>query len=171
MSKSKSLSWCDRLALIEHYKPTDAEIITILDVTQPQLDTARDLQSTGTLVPTPNLDVDSYGKMFGVTTPVTKTPVASIVKPSSNQPAQTANRPIRVPKKRGRKGSAISDAFNIIPEVPVPAEQFAADNKISIAVLRQSKRFDSFPEKGIVHVAKSKTTKQLEVWRTKPVTS
>lgn len=168
MSKSKSLSWCDRLALINHYKPTDDQAIKILSVTQDELDTARTLSGTGAIVPTPNLDVDSYGKMFGVTKPAAKATTTSIIKPT--QAPQTANPPIRVHKKRGRKGSAISDAFAIIPSDPVPAEQFAADNNISIAVLRQSKRFNPNPEKGVVHVSKNRVTKILEVWRVEPDT-
>ena len=166
MSKSKSLSWCDRLALINHYKPTDEQAIKILSVTQDQLDTARDLSVTGAIVPTPNLDVDSYCKMFGVVKPaVVKSTTTSIVKPTGQAP-QTASKVSRPPRKRGRKGTHIADAFANIPETPVSVEQYAVENKISIAVLRQSKRFNKFPEQGEVHVAKNKTTKVLEIWKT-----
>lgn len=166
MSKSKSLSWCDRLALINHYKPTDEQAIKILSVTQDQLDTARDLSVTGAIVPTPNLDVDSYGKMFGITKPAVAKTTTSIVKPTSGLAPQTASKVSRPPKKRGRKGTHIQDAFANIPEIPVAVDQFAAEQKISVAVLRQSKRFNKFPEQGEVHVAKNKTTKVLEIWKT-----
>lgn len=172
MSNSKSLSWNDRFALIDHYELTDDQVIQAMGVTQDQLDTARDLRGSGHFTPTPNLDVNSYAKMFGVTVPKATKPASatSVTKPSKTvTPApQTASQPVRVPKKRGRKGDKISKAFSSIPTTAVPAEQFASDNNVSLAVLRQSKRFDTHPQLGTVHVKKDRQTKTLMIWREDP---
>ena len=176
-NKSKSLSWCDRFALIDHYQPSDDDIISIMGVTKDQLDTARELRATGTIVATPNLDVDSYGKMFGATVPAvskpatTKSSATSVTKPvpaTTGGAPQTASPAPRVPKKRGRKGTNISNAFSNIPTTAVSAEQFASDNNVSLAVLRQSRRFDTCPQNGTVHVKKDKQTKTLMIWRDAP---
>lgn len=168
MATSKSLSWNDRIAIIERFKPTDSEIIKEMGVTQDELDTARVLQNTGIVVPTPDLDLDSYATMFGgiasVIKPTTKKPASTTVA----TPAQTANKSIKLPQKRGRKGDKISIAFNAIPTTPISADQFATDNGVSLAVLRQSKRFDPAPELGNVRVKKNKSTKTLEIWREDP---
>ena len=153
---SKSLSWNDRIAIIEALKPTDTEIINNMGVTQDELDTARELRNSGVVIPTPDLDMSAYATIFGgpasIVKPSTKTPAAS----TTTKPAQTANKSIKLPKKRGRKGNNISIAFNAIPATPVSADQFASDNGVSLAVLRQSKRFDSAPELGNVRVKKNK---------------
>ena len=181
MATSKSLSWNDRLAIIEHFKPSDEQVVATMGVTQDELDTARDLKGSGIMVPTPDLDLDSYSTMFGGSKTVT-----SVVKPSTATPskgttvtstkktpatkgsAQTATKPVKVAKKRGRKGDNITTAFTAIPRTAVPALQFATDNKISLAVLRQSKRFDTAPNLGSVRVKIDKTTKTLMVWRDEP---
>jgi hypothetical protein len=87
----------------------------------------------------------------------------------TNEP-QTATKPVRVPKKRGRKGDKIARAFREVPTTPVDFEQYAADHGVSPNVLRQIKRHDRFPEKGKVYVRKNKTTKKMEIWREEPTT-
>lgn len=173
MAQSKSLSWNDRLAIIEYFKPTDTEIVKIMGVTQDELNTARDLKGSGVMVPTPDLDFESYSKLFGgrapaVSRPTKKSTATSTTKTKTTGVAQTATKPVKVPKKRGRKGDKISIAFGAIPTTPTPADQFASDNKVSLAVLRQSKRFDTSPTLGNVRVKKDKTTKTLMIWRDDP---
>lgn len=177
MTQSKSLSWNDRLAIIDHYNPKDSEVIAVMGVTQDELDTARDMRNSGIMKPTPDLDLESYASMFGgdnksVTKPAKKTAATTTstktTKAKKTTTPQTANKPVKVPKKRGRKGDKISVAFNAIPTTATPVEKFAQDNNVSVAVLRQSKRFDPAPHLGNVKVKKNKTTKVLEIWREAP---
>lgn len=169
---SKSLSWNDRIAIIESLKPTDTEIINNMGVTQDELDTARMLRNSGTIIPTPDLDMAAYATIFGgvpsVVKPTTKNTTSSATAVAKS--AQTANKSIKLPKKRGRKGNNIAIAFKAIPTTPISADQFASDNGVSLAVLRQSSRFDPAPDLGNVRVKKNKNTKVLEIWRDEPGT-
>lgn len=78
---------------------------------------------------------------------------------------QTATKPARVLKKRGRKGNNIATAFKEVPATPVDFETYAAEHKVSTNVLRQIKRHDRYAELGRVFVRKNKTTKKMEIWR------
>ena len=113
--------------------------------------------------------------MFSITRP--DQPVQS-----SEQPAPTVEKTQRAPKtisknkvpstattivsgtKRGRKGNNITNAFAAIPSSPVSAETFATQHNVSIAVLRQSKRFDT-TGLGPVNVRKDKSAGTLMIWR------
>lgn len=162
---NKTLSWNDRFALIDHFKPTDSAICSAFNVTQDELNTARDMRSSGTFIPTPDIDVSAYSKMFeSVKTPSGMT---STVRNTDEKPA-TATKKAKEPKKRGRKGSKISNAFASVPSEPTPVEDFAKEHGVSIAVLRQGKRFDKNPELGLVKVKKDKESKTLMIWRESP---
>ncbi len=78
---------------------------------------------------------------------------------------KTATKPIRVPKKRGRKGNKIAIAFKEIPAAAVDFEDFATSHGVTTKTLRQIKRHDSCPEAGKVFVRKNKTTKKMMIWR------
>jgi hypothetical protein len=165
--KPSSLSWNDRLALIKAYNPSDTTICNALGVTQDELNTARDLEIAGTFVATPDIDVESYGELFGDESIVApgKSAPESIVKPTdAGAPAATATKKTTAPKKRGRKGENIAKAFSAIPTTPTSAEAFASTHSVSLAVLRQSKRFDR-TGLGTVRVKKDKATKELMIWR------
>ena len=110
------------------------------------------------IIATPNLDYDAYNKQLSVPA---STGVTSIAKP------QTATKPTSIPKKRGRKGDQVVKAFAAIPATPVDVNKFAADQGVSLHVLRQSKRFDPNPSLGKVRVAKDKATKTLMISRIK----
>lgn len=176
MSKAKTLNWNDKLALIDYYKPDDQTICKTFGVTQDELDTARAMKQNGTFTPTKDIDYSSYSNMFSgdnvtsTTKPEVTSSTSSTVKLPTvdpKQPPQTATKASKVPKKRGRKGSKIQKAFVAIPNVPTEAETFANKNQVSIAVLRQSKRFDKNPELGSVKVKKDKETGNLMIWREK----
>lgn len=68
------------------------------------------------------------------------------------------------PKKRGRSGTRIAEAFKAIPEEPVPAEDFCHAHNISVNTLRQVKRFSKGTDKP-VHVRKPYPNGVLYVWR------
>lgn len=169
MSK-KSLGWSDRLALINHFKPDDKKACSAFGVSQEELNTARDLMAAGTFKPTPDLDFKSYESMFTSSSAAPtekKSSAISIKKPDGDTKPVTATKKTKEPKKRGRKGDKIATAFTSIPSTPTPAEDFAQKYGVSLAVLRQSKRFDKQPDLGVVKVKKDKDTKQLMVWREK----
>jgi len=173
-NKAKTLTWGDRLALINHYNPSDEVICSAFGVTQGELDTARNMLTSGSLAVTPDIDFASYSSIFAssdnataTTKPSSKTTsTTSTVKAAEGEKApETATKRVKAPQKRGRKGDKIAIAFAKIPETPTKAEAFATEYSVSLAVLRQSKRFDKSPELGNVRVKKDKDTGELMIWR------
>jgi len=171
--KGKSFTWNDRLTLISHFKPTDEQACEVFGITQPELDVARNQLKSGVFALSTTLDVDSYGTLFASsdtaetpdTVTSTKAPVRTKPTVTSTKAApETATAKVREPKKRGRKGDKITQAFSSIPTSPTAAEDFAKAHGVSIAVLRQSKRFDTVGG-GTVKVKKDKTSKTLMIWR------
>lgn len=191
MSKTKTLTWSDKFALINHFEPTDDQILEAFGGTADELAAARELAASGTITPAEDIDYDAYSHIFNPsasaasgaiglsgdgkstteTKAVTKSPASKKEKgtmTSTKKPgerAETATKKTSTPKKRGRKGDKIANAFKAIPKTPTEAEKFATDYSVSLAVLRQSKRFDRSPELGKVRVKKDKATKQLMIWR------
>jgi len=174
MSKDKinTLNWSDRFALIDKYSPSDEVICNTLGLNTDELNTARDLRASGNFQAASEINVDEYADMFknaakteSVTAPARNSGITSHVKPTIKTTAPlTSTKPVKESKKRGRKGSKISEAFIAIPTTAIPAEQFATDHSVSLAVLRQSRRFDK-SGLGPVRVKKDKETKQLMIWR------
>lgn len=167
-NKSTSLSWNDRLALINAYKPSDAVICSALSITQDELHTARGMEANGHFVATKDLDVSAYSDLFkedSISVPKTSIDgTDSISVPTSSQPPATATKTVTLPKKRGRKGDNILKAFSAIPETPTGALPFATQHSVSLAVLRQALRFDK-TDLGKVRVKKDKISKELMIWR------
>lgn len=166
---NKSMSWNDRFALLDHYVPDDDTACQVFGVSQGELDTARDMRKTGAFTATPGIDVESYSNMFTSEPAAPKTHrkggATSTKRATTSEKPMTATKKVHELKKRGRKGDKIITAFQSIPEQPIPAEQFATDHGVSLAVLRQSKRFDRCPERGTIHVKKDRETKTLMIWR------
>lgn len=165
MNKSKSLSWNDRFALIDHFQPTDQMICETFGITYDELDTARSLRSTGTFTPSVNLDVESYKGLFKPSStniePSVPTPRKD-VNVTTNEKPLTASKKNNPPKKRGRKGNKIQKAFEAVTETPVPAEDFAKEHNVSLSVLRQNKRFD---KTGLAPIRVKKIEGKLMIWR------
>lgn len=169
--KGKTLSWNDRLTLINHFKPTDTEISRVFNVSQGELDVARGQLKTGVFSLQNDLDVDSYAYLFATTSVVDGDSSATSIKATTTKGGSTsiakpesATAKAHAPKKRGRKGDKITKAFSSIPASPIAADDFAKEHGVSIAVLRQSKRFDSVGG-GVVRVKKDKGSKTLMIWR------
>lgn len=165
MKKIKSLTWNERLAIIEHFNPSDDVICSTFEVNQNELNTARQMMKTGTLTPSTSIDVASYSPYFS-------TNGNSIVKPNTKASQkqeglrpETASKKSLTLKKRGRKGDKIAKAFAAIPATPTTVNTFIEEHSISLAVLRQSTRFDTSPRLGKVRVKKDKQTGNLMVWR------
>lgn len=174
---TSNLSWGERFALIDHFQPSDSQICSVFNLTQAELDTARQLRAAGTFATVSNIDTSKYANLFSTTTTTNTSPVST-----SNTKASTATihvRPetatkksvVKVPQKRGRKGDKIAKALQSVPQTPVPVAEFVKQHNISLAVLRQSKRFlatlspDVAKTIGKINVRQDKTSKQLMIWR------
>lgn len=161
------MSWSDRFALIDHYAPSDDQVCAVFGLSQEELDTARSLKAAGMVKSSAALDVSKYAEVFatGKWDSVAPQFTASFQRP------ETASRSPKLPQKRGRKGDKIQQALQSVPTVQIPVEAFIKEHGVSLAVLRQSKRFMSKmdPEMqqqiGRVNVRQDKTTRTLMIWR------
>ncbi len=149
-----NLGWGSRLALIDHYGVTDEQASATFDVPVDEIVTARELRNSGGAANLPiDIDVEGYGNPFGAT---------SVVRPGTREPAETSTAITPAPKKRGRKGTKINEAFTAIGTDPIPAEEFATTRNVSLNVLRQAKRFD---RTGLGRVRVKKIDGTLMVYR------
>jgi hypothetical protein len=156
------MTWNQRFAIIDAHKPSDEQICNAFGIPQNELDTARQLRAAGQFIPSPDVDTDAYATMF------TSSGATSTKRPAPSDKPLTATKKVKQPKKRGRKGDKIKNAFSAIPSTPTPAESFAKNYEVSLTVLRQSKRFDTVDDGGKVHVkkiAQDDGTKVLSIWR------
>jgi hypothetical protein len=160
-----NLSWSDRFALIDHYKPTDEQVCATFGLSQDELDTARVMASAGAFRANANFDFSRYPNVF--TAPLMTNPTTA----SSFQKPESASKRPKVPQKRGRKGDKIITAFQAVPTTQVPIDDFIQEHGVSLAVLRQSKRFlgkldqEMAAKIGKINVRQDKATKRLMIWR------
>jgi hypothetical protein len=164
MTSTKSLTWDDRIALINHFNPSDTDACRIFGITAGELHVARNLEGT-TIKPTKNIDYAVYAPLFGIAT--NKSQVTTIARTDSAKglPPATGSKPVRAPRKRGRQGNRVEQAFAAIPRTPTPIEQYAVECGVSLNALRQGSRFDKNPELGRVRVKKDKQNQTLMIWR------
>lgn len=170
----KPMPWSERFALIEHFKPTDEQVCNAFGLSQDELDTARALLDAGTLLVKRGMDLSNVENIF--TAVESEVGIAQRAATAATRYAmpETASRPVRAPAKRGRKGTKITDALLAVPLVSIPVDDFVAQHGVSIAVLRQSRRFaaglpdDVRQSFGTVHVRQDKATKRLMIWREVP---
>lgn len=187
MSNKMSMSWGDRFAVIDHFTPTDEQICIAFNVTQGELDTARSLREVGTFVANKNLDVSKFTTIFttsdnrkpttrgisiNMTATTTKSPTATThTMPEADAKPETASKPVKQPMKRGRKGDKILKALQSVPATQIPVDAFMQQHGVSLAVLRQAKRFvaglDPVQAQAIgkINVRQDKATKTLMIWR------
>lgn len=190
-----TLSWNDRFALIEHFKPSDAQVLAAFGLTQDELETARQLKAAGTFRATSNIDMEQFSGVFtnaqlnapvmtaaatagAVTSTVkqmaaTARPVVRQTTATTHAKPETATKKSKEPQKRGRKGNKIQLALAAVPTTPVSAEQFSKEHNVSIAVLRQAKRFlAEMPAEVQAQIGnvcvRQDATKQLMIWRETP---
>jgi hypothetical protein len=175
--KIPMMSWSDRFALIEAYKPDDQTICRTFNLSAGELQTAKVLKQSGTFMPNKAFDTTKYKHIFNndtsVFTDVTPANKFEHATTHSLSP-QSATKRTSIPKepqKRGRKGDKISNALLAVTSTPEPVEEFALKNNVSVAVLRQAKRFLDTMDKevadkiGKVIVKQNKQTKTLMIWR------
>jgi len=178
MKKPPMMSWGDRFALIDNYNPSNTAICVAFNLTPGELKTALSLREAGTFVPNKNLDVTKYGDIFpDITDDVIQPTESTYTKVGSatiRTRPETATKKSATPKvlqKRGRKGDKIAQALFAVTNTPVPVEQFTQTHNISLAVLRQSKRFtenmssEDIQKIGKINVRQDKDTKVLMIWR------
>lgn len=176
MKNLANLNWSEKMALISHYKPTDEMACTVFGCSKDELAVAQNLQASGTFTAAANIDVGQYAQHFATNavaverTEATSKPVKAqrtVTVHSAEAPAEkpvTASKKVKEPQKRGRKGDKIQIAFQAIPANPVPVDAFMRQYGVSLAVLRQSKRFDK-TGLGPVNVKQDKESKVLMIWR------
>ena len=157
MKNTKNLSWGSRLALIDLYGPTDEQASATFDIPVEEIETARELRASGGA---PNMPVDIDVKGFG--NPFSEVKGATTVVMPGREPAETSTAVEPTPKKRGRKGTKINEAFAAIGVDPIDAEEFATTRNVSLNVLRQAKRFD---RTGLGRVRVKKIDGTLMVYR------
>jgi hypothetical protein len=162
-TKLSELSWGQKFALIDTYKLSDEVACSKMGVTPNELKTAKKLLSEKTFSVDTSFDSSRYAEAFDPDAkPAKKTTGSTTHKTNSTSSASTGT-----PKKRGRKGDKITKAFQSISATPLAVDAFIRDHNISLAVLRQSKRFDKSGIAGTVHVKKREGA--LMVWREVPI--
>lgn len=158
MSKLKELSWNERFAIFDALNASDEQIMATVGVDAAELATARELRDAGTFVADAGgLNPEDFAAEVSAVQ-VTEQPAAPAAPTATatrarktSKPA-TATKPSREPKKRGRKGTKIQDAFAAISSEPIALEAFAQKFGVSTNVLRQAKRFDRSGMEGRVRV-------------------
>lgn len=166
MASVKSLTWNDRIALINHFGPSDDDACAILGVTANELSVVRNLEGK-MFHPTRNLDYSKYDGIFGKTRTHKSRPTVYAVG-GTTPPPLSGSKPVRAPRKRGRQGNKVATALESVPYEPTSAVDFAAARGVSLNTLHQHGRFDKSPQLGQVHVKKDKATRTLMIWRDKP---
>lgn len=142
MSKVTVNSWGERFALINRYNPTPEQVVTAFGLDSvAEYETARECLDAGTFVIPQDFDPETYGNVF-MSVPTTATTGSRPRDEDLPPETSTSLSVTRTPKKRGRKGTKIAQAFGAITTDPVPAEAFAESHGVSMNVLRQAKRFD-----------------------------
>lgn len=166
------LSWSDRFTIIEAAKAeipeiTEEDILKVFAVDKDDYDMASECLSDGVFKVNNRIDANFYIPYFRGEVPEypdaeprSRTlPVPEEFDPEKRQQFASKNK-----KPAGRRGNNISRAFAAIPSTPVPVEEFAKKHQVSLAVLRQYKRFDK-EGKGQVNVRKDKELGVVMIWR------
>ncbi|PPD54356.1 MAG: hypothetical protein CTY12_03430 [Methylotenera sp.] len=172
--KPPLLSWNDRFALIDAYKPSQVAICAAFRLSPAELKTAMSLRDAGTFAPNPNLDVTKYTDIFQISDDIapSNTTLKSVTATVHSFP-ETASKRIttKAPQKRGRKGNKIADALLAVPTTPIAVDSFIQEHGVSVAVLRQAKRFiekmnpEQAAQVGNIIVKQNKDTKTLMIWK------
>jgi hypothetical protein len=180
MKPISDLTKAEKVAIVSDYDLSNTQtmehVCNVLEVQQDELEAAVGLTADGTFAPA-ELDTTPYQSLFDstlLTAASAATAVAEpaqtggIGNPTTSKPA-TATKAKKPHKRPGRQGVKIVQAFGKVPEGvenAISADDFAKTNNVSIAVLRQAKRFDpTFLTAGKVHVKQNKETRQLQIWR------
>lgn len=162
------LSWADRFGIVVamEAQPTDDDICRVFKVSHDELVTARQLFDDGIIKVNPRINHEFYTLFFKGETPEFPKAIQrtrTLPLPPDNEERRLFASQNKVVRPRGRKSNNIDLAFKAIPTTPIDVDKFAEKNHVSVAVLRQHKRFDKYD--GTVFVRKNKDTGITEVWR------
>lgn len=162
------LCWADRFGIIAGMEvtPSDGDICRVFGVGQDDLANARQLYDQGIIRTNPRINVAFYARFFSGEKPEFpkgEKRVRVLPHPADNEERRLFASQNKTVRPRGRKSNNIDLAFKAIPASPVDVEKFAEKHRVSVAVLRQHKRFDKYD--GTVFVRKNKETGITEVWR------
>ncbi len=157
------LTWNQRFAIIDYFNPSDEDICKVFNISQEELQSARELRSQGFFDPdSGNIEVKEYSKDF-------KVPIKEEAPKPIDPTAEKAIKPPTQKAKRGPKGTKIKIAYEAIPSEPTPVDEFMKKYNVSLSVLRRHSHFDHIPETGKVTVRKrtveGREEKVLCVWR------
>lgn len=168
------LSWSDRFSIIAAAKEeipevTEEDILKVFSVDKDEYAMAAECLKDGVFKLNAQIDAAFYIPYFrGEVPEFPELPARVRTLPEVVSKATTPEERLlfasKPQKKSGRTGNNISRAFSAIPTVAVPVEEFAAKHRVSLAVLRQYKRFDK-TGKGQVNVRKDKETGVIMIWR------
>jgi hypothetical protein len=148
MKLSSTLSWADKLVLVSRYELSETEACTAFGVTKQELVVAKNLLAKGVFAPNETLNTSIYSDFF--------------VKLRSGELDHLQ----KTFKPKGARPSKITMAFEAITDSPQKVSEIIERYGVSLAVLRQSKRFDK-GNVGQIHIRKDKDTSELMVWRDK----
>lgn len=146
MKLSSTLSWADKLVLVQRYALTETEACAAFGVSKQELGVAKNLQAKGVFAANESLNTAIYSDYF--------------VKLRSGELEESE----KTFKPKGARTSKITQAFEAITTTPQKVEEVIEKYGVSLAVLRQSKRFDK-GNVGQIHIRKDKETNDLMVWR------
>lgn len=150
--------WRDKLAVINEFKLSNAQAVSMFNTTEKELETARSLVSRG-VIQVPALDEAQKTQWSSLvqSAPAPTTKVTVIAAPTPRT-ASAATQPVKntTGAKRGRVGNKIINALNAVPTTPQPIDAFITQYGVSKTVLRQSKRFLDTPLK--ISIKRDKTT-------------
>lgn len=171
--KRVEMSWNDRFALIDAYQPNEIAICMAFGLTPRELKTANALRAAGTFQPNKNLDTTKYSTFFPQIDDAKLEEYQQSLTVTSHSPQTFTKKSVlpKTPQKRGRKGDKIATALLNVPSEPIDVETFTKQYGVSVAVLRQSKRFmeglpaDVVKKIGKIQVKQDKPSKVLMIWR------
>lgn len=171
------LSWSDRFSIIAVATTqiptiTENDICKVFGVDVEELAIASECFADGIFKSNPTIDADFYIPYFRGEEPAFPEVEARVrtlpeLVSKAIDPAERQLFASKPKVRSGRRGNNIQRAFAAIPTSPVPAEEFANKHRVSMAVLRQYKRFDK-ENKGQVNVRKDKESSVIMIWREAP---
>ena len=146
MKLSSTLSWADKLELMAKYSLSKQEACVAFGVSEREVLNAQQLQTRGIFAPS-GINTEVYSAYFG-----------------KLRNGEIDASPQKTFKPKGARPSKITQAFEAIGSTPKRVDDVVAEFGVSLAVLRQSKRFDK-TNAGQVHIRKDKESGNLMVWR------
>lgn len=165
------LSWADRFGILHKMPqlPTDDEICRVFRVDYNELHLARICLRDRVFRVNTQINSELYERLFnGEEVEFPPFPSQRTrTYPEFNEEDRVlfaSRREEKKAKQKVRRSNNIDIAFKNVPTVPTPVEPFAEKYRVSVAVLRQHKRFDKV-QTGPVFVRKNKETGVIEIWR------